>query len=94
MWADTKAWCKALTHAGIEGFRWHGLTYTWASWRIQNGTLLHVVHETGGWESGAMVGRYVHLAPASLQRHAEVVSQVFCGTNSAKRSNENWSAYR
>jgi len=94
VWANTKAWRKALTRAGIEGFRWHDLRHTWASWHIQNGTPLHVVQEMGEWESEAMVGRYAHLAPATLQQHAEVVSQVIYGTNTAQRPNENGSAYR
>jgi integrase len=87
-WANTKAWRQALARAGIENFRWHDLRHTWASWHVQNGTPLYVVQEMGGWESEGMVRRYAHLAPATLRQHAEVVSNLLCGTNTAQPGNE------
>ncbi len=83
-WVNTRAWRKALTRAGIENFRWHDLRHTWASWHVQNGTPLYVVQEMGAWESEGMVRRYAHLAPANLQRHAELVSGLLDGTNLAQ----------
>jgi integrase len=78
------ALATGLRRAGIENFRWHDLRHTWASWHVQNGTPLHVVQEMGAWESEAMVRRYAHLAPAHLQRHAEVVSDLLNVTNTAQ----------
>jgi len=36
------------------------------------------------WESEGMVRRYAHLATAHLARHAEVISAMLDGTNSAQ----------
>jgi hypothetical protein len=60
---------------------------------VQNGTPLYVVQEMGAWESEAMVRRYAHLAPAHLQRHAELVSDLLAGTNLAQVAKEKRAAY-
>jgi len=78
---NTKAWKKALKRAGIEGFRWHDLRHTWASWHVQNGTPLHVLQELGGWKTFAMVKRYAHFAVEHLAPYA---SKVAMGTNWAQ----------
>ena len=54
---STKDWRTALERSGIEDFRGHDLRHTWASWHVQNGTPLHVLKATGGWESPEMVRR-------------------------------------
>jgi integrase len=87
-WANTLAWRKALTRAGIENFRWHDLRHTWASWLIQKGTPLYVVQEMGAWESEGMVRRYAHLAPAHLVEHAEVIAGLLADTNAAQGGKE------
>lgn len=56
------AWGKAVKRAGLDGFRWHDLRHTWASWHVQNGTPLAVLQELGGWSGPQMVARYAHLA--------------------------------
>lgn len=66
---NTKAFRKALAGAGIEGFRWHDLRHTWASWHVQNGTPLHVLQELGGWASSDMVRVYAHLSIEHLREH-------------------------
>lgn len=81
---NTKAWRSALQRAGIENFRWHDLRHTWASWLVQNGTPLYDLQEMGGWKSSEMVRRYAHLAPAHLAKHAAIVENLLCGTNSAQ----------
>ncbi len=67
----TKAWRKAVKAAGLEeGFRFHDLRHTWASWQVQAETPLSVVQELGGWSSFEMVRRYAHLSPAHLKKYA------------------------
>ena len=82
-WANTSAWRNALKRAGIENFRWHDLRHTWASWLAQQGAPMNVLQELGGWESEEMVRRYAHLSKPQLLQHAELVSNVFIGTNLA-----------
>ena len=74
--ANTRAWKRALERAGIEGFRWHDLRHTWASWHAQEGTPLYVLQDLGGWASETMVRRYAHLAPHQYAAHAETVGQL------------------
>lgn len=57
---SSMAWYKAVKRAGLEGFRWHDLRHTWASWHVQAGTPLPILQELGGWSSFAMVQRYAH----------------------------------
>ena len=81
---NTKSWRAALKRAGIEDFRWHDLRHTWASWLVQHGTPLYDLQEMGGWKSSEMVRRYAHLAPAQMAKHAEVIGNLLCGTNTAQ----------
>lgn len=68
------AWISANLRAGTgryigssyEGFTWHGLRHTWATWHVQNGTPLDVLQKLGGWASYSMVLRYAHHAPSYL----------------------------
>src|SRR5277367_2779426 len=63
---SSTAWGLAKQRAGIEDFRFHDLTHTWASWHVQSGTSLPELMELGGWKSYEMVLRYAHLAPEKL----------------------------
>ncbi|HRH81440.1 MAG TPA: tyrosine-type recombinase/integrase [Thiobacillaceae bacterium] len=36
------------------------MRHTWANWHVQAGTPLHVLQESGGWESVEMVRKYAH----------------------------------
>lgn len=65
---------RAVKRAGIEGFRFHDLRHTWASWHVQNGTPIAVLQELGGWASLAMVMRYAHLSDHHLSEWAEKVN--------------------
>jgi integrase len=87
-WANTRAWREALKRAGIVDFRWHDIRHTWASWLVQNGTPLFVVQEMGAWQSEGMVRRYAHLGPAHLAQHAQLISAMLKGTDSAQPTNE------
>ena len=44
---------------------------------------MNVLQEIGGWESEEMVRRYAHLSKPQLLQHAELISNVFIGTNLA-----------
>lgn len=65
------AWRKAVKRAGLDGFRWHDLRHTWASWHATRGTPLDVLQSLGGWETRSMVDRYKHLAPSHIARFAD-----------------------
>lgn len=67
-------WRSACKRAGIEGFRFHDLRHTWASWHAQAGTSMQVLQELGGWASHQMVQRYVTFAPSHLAAAAEAVA--------------------
>lgn len=68
----TKTWRAAIKAAGIpDGFRWHDLRHTWASWHAQDGTPLHVLQELGGWASAEMVRRYAHLSTQHLAEYVD-----------------------
>jgi len=73
---NTAAFRKALTRAGIRGFRWHDLRHTWASWHVQNGTPLHVLQELGGWSNFEMVRRYAHLSTEHLAEHVDRICNL------------------
>lgn len=65
------AWKKALARAKIEGFTWHGLRHTWASWHAIRGTPIPALKELGAWKTLSMVQRYAHLAPEHLRRYVQ-----------------------
>lgn len=67
-------WVAACKKAGIEGFRFHDIRHTWASWHAMAGTSMQVLQELGGWASHSMVQRYVTFAPSHLASAAEAVS--------------------
>ena len=64
--ASNKSWYRAVKAAGLEGFRWHDLRHTWASWHVMNGTRLEELMRLGGWKTTQMVMRYAHLSTEHL----------------------------
>jgi len=78
---STAAWYKAVKRAKLNGFRWHDLRHTWASWHVQAGTRLDELMQLGGWSSYEMVLRYAHLNPAHLSRTADAVLRDKSVTN-------------
>lgn len=72
--ASNRKWYQAVKACGLDGFRFHDLRHTWASWHVQHGTPLHVLKELGGWKTMSMVTRYAHLAPEHLKPWANNVS--------------------
>lgn len=77
---STKAWEAAKKRAGIEGFRWHDLPHTWASWHAQSGTRLQELQELGGWSSYEMVQRYAHLSAEHMLEAAKRIEGTISGT--------------
>jgi len=70
-----ETWVAACQRAGLpEGFRFHDLRHTWASWQVQAGTPLQVLQQLGGWRTFQMVLRYARFAPVHLEDAAERVA--------------------
>ena len=58
---------KAAKAAGLpDGFRFHDLRHTWASWHAQAGTPLLTLQRLGGWKTLSMLNRYAHLSADDL----------------------------
>ena len=70
------AWEAALDAAGIEGFRFHDLRHTFASWLVQRGRTLKEVQEALGHQTITMTMRYSHLAPDHLRAAVAVLDDV------------------
>lgn len=54
-----------------EGFTWHGLRHTWATWHVQAETPLDVLQKLGGWADLRMVMNYGHHSPGHLAAFAD-----------------------
>lgn len=65
--AYRRAWRKALEVAQLDGFRFHDLRHTYASWTMQRGASLPALQAILGHATLAMTMRYSHLAPAHLR---------------------------
>lgn len=74
------AWLGATKRAGLDGFRWHDLRHTWASWHAMSGTPLGVLQKLGAWASQDMVQRYAHFAPEHLASYADNAIAPTVGT--------------
>lgn len=53
-----------------EGFTWHGLRHTWATWHAQNGTPIQALQHLGAWQDPRMVQNYAHHSPQHLATFA------------------------
>ena len=77
---SNKAWYTALKRAGLEGFRFHDLRHTWASWHRQAGTSCDELKDLGGWKSRIMVDRYAKFATEHLAVAATRIEKNRKGT--------------
>jgi integrase len=66
-----KAFEKAMTRAGITGFRFHDLRHTAASHLVMRGATLQEIKEILGHSDIRMTLRYAHLSPAHLRSAVE-----------------------
>lgn len=62
-----KRWEAAMTRAGIEGFRWHDLRHTHATWLRQAGAPLEVVQRSLGHGDLQTTLRYAHVEDRELR---------------------------
>jgi integrase len=74
--AFRSAWEAALATAGLEGFRFHDLRHTFASWLVQRGWTLKEVQEALGHQTITMTICYSHLAPDHLRAAVAVLDGV------------------
>lgn len=62
-----KRFVEARSAAGLEGFRWHDLRHTYASWLVQAGEPMAAVRDLLGHSSMAVTDKYSHMAPGHLR---------------------------
>lgn len=68
-------WKRYTKRAGLPaGFRFHDIRHTFASWHAMAGTERKTLQDLGGWQTNAMVDRYVHLPSQHLVAAAERLS--------------------
>lgn len=68
-------WKRYVKRAGLpEGFRFHDIRHTFASWLALDGTDRKTLQELGGWKSPQMLETYVHLPTEHLVQAAERLS--------------------
>lgn len=56
-----REWERGLRKAGLDGFTWHGLRHTHATWLRQAGVPVEVVQQSLGHEQIATTMRYAHV---------------------------------
>lgn len=56
-----------------QGFTWHGLRHTWATWHAQSGTPVEILQKLGAWADLRMVMNYAHHSPGYLAQFANNV---------------------
>jgi integrase len=81
-----KAWYKAMQRAQLgdwnelnewQGFCWHGLRHTFATWLDSAGVPSDVIDRLGGWKgSRATRKTYIHTNVEPLRPYAAVIDQV------------------
>jgi integrase len=71
-----KAFNHAKQKAGIEGFVFHSLRHTFASWLVMLGVDLTTVMQLLGHKSLAMTTKYAHLSPAHKTKAINLLDNV------------------
>jgi integrase len=62
---------STIRGGNYEGFTWHGLRHSWATWHVQAGTPLDVLQKLGGWSDLRMVMNYAHHSAEHLAAFAD-----------------------
>ena len=74
-WIDHRTWLALIDRAGLpQGFRFHDLRHTWASWLAQAGVDPQHLRQLGGWSTLKMVERYSHLNVDHLRAAADAIT--------------------
>lgn len=74
-----KPWTTALKRAGIEGFRWHYLRHSAASFMAAHGASLLEIGAVLGHKSAQTTKRYAHLTESATHDLVRVVSGKLLG---------------
>ncbi|MBI2060177.1 MAG: site-specific integrase [Nitrospirae bacterium] len=77
------SWASALKRAGLEGFRFHDLRHTYASWLAINGVDILTIKELLGHKDIKMTLRYAHLSPWNLKRAGGILNAYWRGESGA-----------
>jgi integrase len=84
-WRDVRRpFLAALESAGIDGFRWHDLRHTCASWLVMQGRTLRDVQEMLGHGDLRMSMKYAHLSAA----HKRAAVDALDGLTPSMKSRE------
>jgi integrase len=71
-------WNNVRRRAGLEGFRFHDLRHTYASYLASSGKVdIYTLKELLGHSTIEMTQRYAHLVNGALRRAVEVADEVF-----------------
>ena len=62
-------------HTKWEGFTWHGLRHTFASWLGQSGAPEMVIDQLCGWAEKDTRGIYTHLDVEPLRKYSEIIDK-------------------
>ncbi|MGH8271886.1 MAG: tyrosine-type recombinase/integrase, partial [Gammaproteobacteria bacterium] len=68
----------ACVSAGIEGFRFHDLRHSAATYLAREGASEQQLKAIGGWKSG-VVSRYVHLAATETRDIVQKMNERILG---------------
>jgi len=82
-----REWERGLRKAGLEGFVWHSLRHTHATWLRQAGVPLEVVQRSLGHEDIQTTMRYAHVNDTEVQEALQKLPTV--STHSTKVVNIN-----
>ena len=82
-YAIETAWRNALKNARVEGFKFHDLRHSCASYLAQAGSSLLEIADVLGHKSLAMTKRYAHL---TVQSKAKLVRSVLGGIGEQVRA--------
>ncbi len=71
-------WQRIRRKAKLEGYRFHDLRHTYASYLISSGEVdIYTMQKLLGHQTITMTQRYAHLAPDTLRKATNVADEVF-----------------